>query len=177
MSNSFGGIKMRKILLGLSVTILSLGLFAGCDREKITKEDKREVQKSADSMEEETDTNKNIDLLNDDFESFSKEDWEKIHLSKRDFKKFLKEISEKDNNTEEIPIKATLIDNKTIEVVFDNSDGESLENIISVPIYDAFIRQLYIHSSYYEDKQPFIRFLDNDGHLIGELDDFADFEE
>ncbi len=111
-----------------------------------------------------------------DFESLSAEDWEKINLSKKQFELFLEGLAEEDENGEIVINKAEMSDDNTIKIVFNNSDGDTLENTITAPIFDAFIREIYKHSKYFKDNEPTILFSDLTGYTIAEITEPIDWD-
>nr|WP_087992566.1 hypothetical protein [Bacillus subtilis] len=115
------------------------------------------------------DESKNLDLLKKDFNSITKEDWDKIHISKKDLNGAFEKMTEANSDGEKV-IKKVEIKNNTVVVTFNNSDGKSMENGLLAIVFDQFLRALYKHSSYYDSSEPTIRFVDLDNHLIQESD-------
>lgn len=116
-------------------------------------------------------------LMDQDLGELTTEDWNSLQLSKEQFNQMLTELieDEEENN----PFKEiALLDDRTLKVVFNNSDGESFENLLFAPIFDGVLRNLYMRSSYFQnEQQPVIRFVDGSGKLIAENEDFAEFDQ
>ncbi|MFB0637134.1 hypothetical protein ACEPP6_17975 [Bacillus rugosus] len=113
------------------------------------------------------DESKNLDLLKKDFNSITKEDWDKIHISKKDLNGAFEKMTEANSDGEKV-VKKVEIKNNTVVVTFNNSDGKSMENGLLAIVFDQFLRALYKHSSYYDSSEPTIRFVDLDNQLIQE---------
>lgn len=104
-----------------------------------------------------------------DFNSITKEDWKKIHISKKDLNGAFEKMTEANSDGEKV-IKNVEVKNNTVVVTFNNSDGKSMENGLLSIVFDQFLRALYKHSSYYDGSEPTIRFADLDNQLIQESD-------
>ncbi|WP_339180282.1 hypothetical protein NST56_04355 [Bacillus sp. FSL R5-0560] len=113
------------------------------------------------------DESKNLDFLKKDFNSITKEEWGKIHISKKDLNGAFEKMTEANSNGEKV-IKNVEVKNNTVVVTFNNSDGKSMENGLLAIVFDQFLRALYKHSSYYDGSEPAIRFVDLDNQLIQE---------
>lgn len=100
-------------------------------------------------------------------------DWDKIHLTKKDFKAYIDALND-NKGDEKQPLKsATMPDDKTIEIVIDTANGGQLGAGLMMMIFDPFIRQMYVHSDYFKNnQQPVIRFKDTKGEVLGENNDF-----
>lgn len=127
---------------------------------------------TAEKAEEQEDESQGKDLLDSKgLEGMDASDWEKVHLSHKDFKTFLDELAKPTEDGEETPFKSvTMVDDQTIEFVLDPAEsGGELGVGIMTALFDPIIRQMYEHSDYYKnDKQPLIRFLDTDGNVLSE---------
>ncbi|MEG7357063.1 hypothetical protein V6D44_15625 [Bacillus sp. 0209A] len=151
---------MKKFL----TAVCALGLLlsaAGCGNSSSSSSAKTEKASE--------DESKNLDLLKKDFNSITKEDWKKIHISKKDLNGAFEKMTETNSNGEKV-VKKVEIKNNTVVITFNNSDGKSMENGLSAIFFDQFLRDLYKHSSYYDGSEPTIRFIDLDNQLIQESD-------
>ncbi|WP_010276357.1 hypothetical protein [Paenibacillus senegalensis] len=125
---------------------------------------------SADSSLQETDIEAQLNV-------WTMEEWEDTPLSKEEFNELLTEMIKGDEETNPFS-EITLLDDYTLKVVFNNTDGESLENMLFAPIFDGVLRSLYMRSSYYQnEQQPVIQFVDSSGKLIAENTNFANLEQ
>lgn len=105
------------------------------------------------------------------------EELEGVPLSKKEFNQLLTEMIEEDDEANPFR-EITLLDEQTLKVVFNNSDGDSLENMLIAPIFDGVLRNLYMSSTYYQnEQQPIIQFVDSSGELIAENRNFANKEQ
>ncbi|MGQ9009933.1 hypothetical protein ACTXHP_17375 [Bacillus stercoris] len=147
---------MKKFL----TAVCALGLLlsaAGCGNSSSANSAKTEKASE--------DESKNLDLLKKDFNSITKEDWEKIHISKKDLNGAFEKMTETNSNGEKV-IKNVEVKNNTVVITFNNSDGKSMENGLLAIVFDQFLRALYKHSSYYDGSEPTIRFVDSDNQLV-----------
>ncbi|MFB6367373.1 hypothetical protein ACFCP7_25650 [Paenibacillus elgii] len=163
--------------------LLAVGLLAGCAKtdqtaaaptgnaEKTAAAPAGNTEKTA--VAEEKDVSQNANVLKEKkFDQLTKEEWDKIRLSKKDFNELLEELSKKDDNS--AIQKAVLIDNTTLEITLANTGGETIGNTLVVGLFDPILRELYMHSSYYKnDKQPVIRFVNSAGAVVAEHDNFV----
>ncbi|GAA3407805.1 hypothetical protein ACFFNY_11415 [Paenibacillus hodogayensis] len=121
----------------------------------------------------EADASKNADTLKDKkLGELTAADWDKLHLSKKDFDKLLAGL---DRTAEpESPFqKISMPNGSTLEITLAPNDVGEFGNALLVGIFDPILRNLYMHSSYYTgNKQPLIRFLDSSGSVIKENSDF-----
>ncbi|WP_051748269.1 DUF4352 domain-containing protein [Terribacillus saccharophilus] len=159
---------MKKLLFG-SILVL-LFILSACGGEEATKV-KEEKKASA------AETTSVADLEEMDLENMTEEDWDKINLSKKEFKKMLDAMAEADEDGEIAISSAKLTNDETIEVELNNSDGDTLENAMTAAIMDSIIREFYKHSVYYDDKEPTIVFNDLTGYTILENDKPIEYEE
>ncbi|MEC0281643.1 DUF4352 domain-containing protein [Terribacillus saccharophilus] len=159
---------MKKLLFG-SILVL-LFILSACGGEEATKV-KEEKKASA------AETTSVADLEEMDLENMTEEDWDKINLSKKEFKKMLGAMAEADEDGEIAISSAKLTNDETIEVELNNSDGDTLENAMTAAIMDSIIREFYKHSVYYDDKEPTIVFNDLTGYTILENDKPIEYEE
>ncbi|ARW05878.1 hypothetical protein [Bacillus atrophaeus] len=151
---------MRKFL----IAVCALGLIfsaAGCGNSS---------ESSAKAETKEVDESKNLDLLKKGFNSITKEEWKKIHISKKDFNGAIEKMTEANSNGEKVIKEADVKKNNTVVVTFNNSDGKSMENGLLAIVFDQFLRALYTHSSYYDGSEPTIRFVDLKNQLAQESD-------
>lgn len=118
---------------------------------------------------EEKDVSQNADLLKSSaLNQMTPSDWDKIHLSKKDFDKFLAEMAAAKDDKSPFT-KMTMPNDHTIEITVDMKEGGKLGEAMVVGVFDPLLRNVYMHSSYYKnDKQPLIRFLDTSGNVIKE---------
>ncbi|PAD34324.1 DUF4352 domain-containing protein [Terribacillus saccharophilus] len=159
---------MKKLLFGSMLVLLFI--LSACGGEEATKV-KEEKKASA------AETTSVSELEEMDWENMTEEDWDKVNLSKKDFKKLLDAMSEPDEDGEIAISSAKLSNDDTIEVEFNNSDGDTLENGMTAAIMDAFFRQFYKHSVYYNEKEPTIVFTDLTGFTIMENDKPIEYDE
>ncbi|WP_394136818.1 DUF4352 domain-containing protein [Cytobacillus oceanisediminis] len=167
-----------KFLLGSTFLSLSLVLGACGSSEETAKkvEDPKSEEKTSasDSKEEGTGLES---LKGKDLEEITAEDWEKVNLSKKQFENWLKEMEKPDDSGEIMINKAEMTDDKTINITFNNSDGDTLENSMTAPIMDAFIREVYKHSAFYKKDEPTIVYSDLTGYKIAEINEPIEFDE
>lgn len=108
-------------------------------------------------------------------------DWDNIHLSKREFKKLLKNVEEESSGSEEdLLIEGIDFKKDTIHIKITNpEEDESIakfSNSLFAVILDSFIRQLYLQSDYSNgEKQPIIIIEDINHGIASELNDFSEF--
>lgn len=159
---------MKKLLFGSMLVLLFI--LSACGGEEATKV-KEEKKASA------AETTSVADLEEVDLENMTEEDWDKINLSKKEFKKMLDAMAEADEDGEIAISSAKLTNDETIEVELNNSDGDTLENAMTAAIMDSIIREFYKHSVYYDDKEPTIVFNDLTGYTILENDKPIEYEE
>jgi len=150
--------------------LVLLFILSACGGEEATKV-KEEKKASA------AETTSVADLEEMDLENMTEEDWDKINLSKKEFKKMLDAMAEADEDGEIAISSAKLTNDETIEVELNNSDGDTLENAMTAAIMDSIIREFYKHSVYYDDKEPTIVFNDLTGYTILENDKPIEYEE
>lgn len=150
--------------------LVLLFILSACGGEEATKV-KEEKKASA------AETTSEADLEEMDLENMTEEDWDKINLSKKEFKKMLDAMAEADEDGEIAISSAKLTNDETIEVELNNSDGDTLENAMTAAIMDSIIREFYKHSVYYDDKEPTIVFNDLTGYTILENDKPIEYEE
>lgn len=165
----------RKYLLGTSLLSISL-LLSACGSEE--NANKVESPKQEENHNDKTEEGTGLEALKGkNLEEITAEDWEKVNLSKKQFNNWLSDL-EKPNETGEIIINKTeMTDDKTISIVLNNSDGDTFENTLTAPIFDAFVRQVYKHSKYYKDEEPTIVFSDLTGYKIAEINEPIEFDE
>ncbi|MEC0305027.1 DUF4352 domain-containing protein [Terribacillus saccharophilus] len=159
---------MKKFVLGSMLVLLFI--LSACGGEEATKV-KEEKKASA------AETTSVADLEEMDLENMTEEDWDKINLSKKEFKKMLDAMAEADEDGEIAISSAKLTNDETIEVELNNSDGDTLENAMTAAIMDSIIREFYKHSVYCDDKEPTIVFNDLTGYTILENDKPIEYEE
>ncbi|MEK8127992.1 hypothetical protein WMW72_08775 [Paenibacillus filicis] len=102
-------------------------------------------------------------------------DWENVHISKKDFKKLITEMSKpKEGEKSSLIQSVSMPDDTTIEIVLDtDGQGGALASSMAVMLFDPLLRTFYVHSDFYKkDKQPVIRFKDPAGTVIAENSDF-----
>lgn len=110
-------------------------------------------------------------------DAWTMEEWENTPLSREEFNQLLVEMIQGDDDTNPFS-EIALLDDHTLKVVFNNTDGESLENMLFAPIFDGVLRSLYMRSSYYQNnQQPVIRFVDHSGKLVAENTNFANLDQ
>ncbi|MFF2449320.1 DUF4352 domain-containing protein [Neobacillus sp. NPDC058068] len=165
----------RKALLVLVLGILSI-LLAACGSENKPAKKVEAPATSKENAEKEEGTGLEA-LKGKDLESMSAEDWKKVNLSKKQFKEFLKNMTAPDEKTGEITInKATMKDDRIIEITLNNSDGDNLTNAMIAPIMDAIVREVYKHSAYFKKDEPTLVFFDLTGFKIMENNKPIDFD-
>ncbi|WP_028392141.1 DUF4352 domain-containing protein [Bacillus cihuensis] len=158
---------VKTLVVGIMASIFLVACSNDNGAEKVEKPAK--VQKEFTTMEE----MKKIDWENPD-----KAEWDKVYISEKTFKDLLKEFTTPDEEGVITYKDAQLKDDKTIELKVNNSDGESLENVMQAAILDTFVREFYKHSELYDDKkEPTIRTIDLSGTLIAENKKAIDYEE
>lgn len=161
----------RISLVGLS---LALGLtLAACGPDETAKKVDDPKEESSEESGKNSNNNENgLDAIKGkSLDEITAEDWAKINLSKKQFEEFLSTLTEPDKETGEINInKVEMLDDSTIEIILNNSDGDTFENQILSPIMDAFVREVYKHSAFYKDKEPTIIVKDLTGYKIMEND-------
>lgn len=147
---------MKKKLLVAGI-ICSFWL-AGCSNgiEEKTAMDSQTAQSSA-----------NLELLDQPFEEISLQEWETIHLTQEDFDLFLSKIAAEDAKGAK-KVAGIKKDSDEIIITLDNSDGESLDNLMAAPFIDTEVRTAYLHSAYYEGQQPKIIVKDLSGVVLSE---------
>ncbi|RRJ66314.1 hypothetical protein EHV15_27905 [Paenibacillus oralis] len=174
----------KKSLAVMMTSILMLSALAACGGGKSdsssepantaptnasVKETSGDNTEKADEQEAES---QGKDLLDSKgWDGMEASDWEKVRLSRKDFKAMLDELGKPAEDGEESPFKnVTMVDDQTIEFVIDTAEaGGELGVGLMTGLFDPIIRQLYVHSAYYKnDKQPLIRFLDTDGNVLKE---------
>lgn len=154
------------------------GILAACGGEEDSAKKVEDPKENTAAVEEEEEGSGFESLEGKKPEEITAEDWEKVDLSKKQFDKFLKGMTEPDEETGEINInKAEMTDDKTIELTLNNSDGDTLENSMTAPFMDAFIREFYKHSDYYKDEEPTIIVKDLSGFKIMENNKPLEFDE
>lgn len=149
-----------KIIMCLTVLPLFL-LLASCSAED---EAATEAAVSAESG------SFNLKILEENLEDITPEEWDSLQLSKADFNHFLKSLKETPSKTMQELADVEIAD-ETIHVTINNTEGNSLDNVIAAPFIDTWIRQAFIHSDYFDDQQPVIRISDLSGELIAEQSD------
>lgn len=126
-----------------------------------------------------------IDLTEDDYDEI---DWNKVHLTKAQFKDFLNEM--RDNPMEvdeedELDVKIEVLDldfngediEFTVTSVEEDNFAEEFAQTMYIYMLDGFSRQFYLNSDYSDGNQhPTITFYGEEGTLITENDDFIEME-
>lgn len=156
----------KKSLTLIMTSVLILSTLAACGGGKSNSSE------PANAAPENASVSQGMDLLESKgWENMEATDWEKVHLTRKDFKEMLDELGKTAEDGEEPPFKSvTMVDDRTIEIVIDKTQagGELGAGLMTV-LLDPMIRQLYVHSDYYKnDEQPLIRFIDTDGNVIKE---------
>lgn len=157
---------MKKILLffGLSAAIM----LAGCSQEDSHMEEQKPVTASG------AQESANLHLLDQELEDISAEEWESIHLSEADFDQFLSSlIQENEQGFQEVSEVA--MKSADIRIVLNNSEGETLDNLLSAPFLDAKVRQAYLQSAYYDGQQATIRITDAEGTVLSDTNEPLNF--
>ncbi|MBD2846293.1 hypothetical protein IDH44_13905 [Paenibacillus sp. IB182496] len=98
-----------------------------------------------------------------------------MHLTKDDFRRLIEEELN-DSEDEEAPFESiAMLDDRTIEAVLDTSgEGGEIGAAFMTLFMDAILRNFYMASDFYEDgQQPLIRFLDTEGKVLAENEDFV----
>lgn len=111
--------------------------------------------------------NFDLEILEEDLEGITPEEWNSLQLSKPDFDHFLLQLTETPSKTMQ-ELADIKIAGETIKVTINNSNGLSLGNLTAAPFIDTWIRQAFIHSGYFAGQQPVIRISDLSGELIAE---------
>lgn len=152
---------MKKTIafFGLSAIVL----FAGCSQEEAFLEIPK--LKSASSEMESV----NLHLVKQELEDISAEEWESIHFSKADFDLFLSSLTQK-NEEDTQEIKKIEVKSSSIRITLNNTDGESLDNMLSAPFLDAKVRQAFLQSAYYDGQQPTVQITDAAGTVLSDTD-------
>lgn len=161
-----------KIVKSLLVGVLSAMILAACSDS---------TNGGAEKVEEPKQEKKEFSTIEDleklDFENGDESQWDNIYISEKDFKTLLKEFAGPDDTGETLYKEIKLKDSKTIELVANNSGGDSLENAMQAVVMDAYIRAFYKHSELYDDKkEPTIRTVDLSNTVIAENDKPVEFE-
>lgn len=94
--------------------------------------------------------------------------WDDIYLSEQTFTDILYRFTEPNDQGNVLLKEAELVDTNTVELVVNNSQGESLENSLQAVSLDSIVRQLYKHSELYTGEEPHIRMMDLDGVVLAE---------
>jgi hypothetical protein len=167
---------MKKMSMVAAVAI-SLSLFlGGCGSEESAS--KVEEPKKNTSSAPEKDEGTGLEAIEGkELEEITAEDWKKINLSKKQFNNWLAEMEKPDDSGQIMINKVEMTDDKTIQIKLNNSDGDTLENSMTAPILDAFIREIYKRSAYYKKDEPKIVFTDLTGFKIAEITEPIDFGE
>ena len=165
-----------KWLVSLSCLMIILLGACGTDGKTASKVEEPKPGERQSSKENEEGTG--LEAFEDkNFEFLTAEDWENINLSKKQFDLFLKDLSEGDENGEMVFNKAEMVNDSTIEIIFNNSDGDALVNTFTAPILDASIRELYKHSAYFKNEEPTIIYSDLTGFEIAKITEQIDLDD
>lgn len=154
--------KKRMLCFGIAGALL----LSGCSQEDAHME----TQAAHQATKEES---ANLHLLDQELEDISAEEWESMHLSETDFDQFLSSLPEKDEKgfqeISEVSMKGT-----DIRIVLNNTNGDTLDNLLSAPFLDAKVRQAYLQSAYFDGRQPAIQIMDSAGTVLSDTDEPLD---
>ena len=177
---------MKKLKV-LGVSLLCMFALVGCSSpsEEVSAGNassatpEESVASSSEVEEEFEDYDFEINMDNED-----EIDWDSIHLTKGQFRKFLKDfVTENDSDEEDgLLIKGADLNGSTIhisiETIAETEEIASFTNSFFAVVADSFIRQIYLHSDYSNGKtQPKIIIEDVNLGIVSEQDDFIDFGE
>lgn len=104
-------------------------------------------------------------LADKTFDQLTEEDWENIHLSKREFNLLLAGLVEQYNEME-IPLDSVEMFGNEITIIIGNSDGNNNANKEFASLLDGIIRRFYQHSEYNDGNEPTIIIKDQAGITI-----------
>lgn len=114
-------------------------------------------------------------------------DWEKINFNKRQFKEYIDSLDEQEAESSKTGestltvVSSSMVDDKTIEIVINNTDTSEMSEITNgffALMMDSFSRQLYLNSDFSDGSiQPKIIIKDDAGNVISEETDFIEMEE
>lgn len=168
---------LKKFALGLGLIAIG-GILTACGGDGDSAKKVEDPKEETPAVEEKEEGTGFESLEGKNFDEITEEDWAKLDLSKKQFDEFLTTMTEPDEETGEITInKAEMTDDKTIELTFNNSDGDTLENQMTAPFMDAIIREVYKHSAYFKDKEPTIVIKDLSGFKVMENSEPLEFNE
>ncbi|MGJ7922326.1 DUF4352 domain-containing protein [Neobacillus sp. LXY-4] len=157
------------VSIGLLIPILLVSCFVDVESTNQKVEEIGQEKREFTSLDE---------LGNFDWKNQNHFDWDKLYFSKQDFKEILLRITDENENGKSLYSDAELVDNKTVVLTVNNSDGASFENLIQAAVMDTFIRQFYAHTELFDDqKDPVIRSQDLAGTVIAENNGPIDFDE
>lgn len=169
---------MKKLLSFIFVlTITTLAACASDEEAKTVDEPKEnETKEEKDQTTKEEGTGLEV-LEEKGAEGMTEEDWEQVDLSEAQFKKLLVTLTEPNEEGEITLSEAKMSDEQTIILTLNNSGGETMENAMMAPILDAYLREMYKHSDFYNDEEPTIIVEDLSGFKVMNNDEPIDFEE
>lgn len=183
---------MKRLKL-LSLSILFTLVLASCGDTSSTANNVGDTNNEIQTTEDSVTTVEDSNLDEEEFEDYDFEinmdnedeiDWDSIHLTKGQFRKFLKDfVTENDSDEEDgLLIKGADLNGSTIhisiETIAETEEIASFTNSFFAVVADSFIRQIYLHSDYSNGKtQPKIIIEDVNLGIVSEQDDFIDFGE
>ncbi|MEW9502631.1 hypothetical protein [Jeotgalibacillus marinus] len=170
---------MKKITSLLVLALLLVLSACGADESKEADDQNdqgtSETNQSSNN-EDDNESEEDLDLDELDMDNLTEEDWENLHLSKKQFDQLLDYFTEPDGEDGEVVFNTVEMTNdKEIVMTVNNSDGESLENSITV-LMGEIVRQFYNRSDYYKNEEPTIKIVDLSGFVISETDEPIDFD-
>ncbi|WP_096155643.1 hypothetical protein [Bacillus sp. FJAT-45066] len=154
----------------LFVVVCIMGLLTACGgndeaEKESTKDEAKAGQKEGKKARGDFTTAEELETMDFDSKDFN---WNDIYLSAETFNELLFRFTEADDQGELLLERAELVEFDTVELVFNNYEGNSLENSLQAVFLDSVVRQFYKHSELYEGEEPHIRVIDLDGLVIAE---------
>ncbi|EZH67935.1 hypothetical protein DH09_08445 [Bacillaceae bacterium JMAK1] len=166
---------MRK---SIGTLLLSAFLLTACGSDdEIIEEVSADQPESSDASENEERSRGIDDLFNKDLGDLEAQDWDSVYIAKRDFDLILKEMIESAEEHDLDIQDIKMVSDDHIEVIYNFTDEEAIMHGFILAFVDGLTRSLYLSSGYYNGEQPLISYYDLNGELIGELHDFADFND
>ncbi|KMJ57186.1 hypothetical protein AB685_17405 [Bacillus sp. LL01] len=157
---------LKKALIFFTI----LGLLTACGGNK--DEAGKETQNAADKVQAKKMANRGDFTTAEELEEmdFDSKDfkWEDIYLSEQTFNDILYRFTEPNDQGDVLLKRAELVEWDTVELVINNSEGDSLENSLQAVFLDSIVRQLYKHSELYNGEEPHIRTMDLNRVVLAE---------
>jgi hypothetical protein len=158
-------------------TIMGLLTACGGNKDEAGKETKNATSKDqAKEMAHRGDftTAEELEAMDFDSKDFK---WEDIYLSEQTFNDLLYSFTDPNDQGDVLLERAELVEWDTVELVINNSEGDSLENSLQAVFFDSIVRQLYKHSELYDGTEPHIRMMDLNGVVLAENKEPINFGE